>query len=67
MGIMAIVKGSELLGENAHRGAPPTTIAVMQIINAINGDFMNLTLGILTLVFLNEPEVKRFFRRRAGG
>jgi predicted Zn finger-like uncharacterized protein len=62
MGIMAIVKGSQLLGENAHRSAPPTTIAVMQIINVINGDFVNLTMGILTLVFLSEPEVKRFFR-----
>ena len=62
VGIMAIVKGSQLLGENAHRSAPPTTIAVMQIINVINGDFVNLTMGILTLVFLSEPEVKRFFR-----
>ena len=62
MGIMAIVKGSQLLGENAHRSAPPTTIAVMQIINVINGDFVNLTMGILTLVFLSESEVKRFFR-----
>jgi predicted Zn finger-like uncharacterized protein len=63
MGIMAIVKGAQLLGPNAHREAPPTTVAVMQIINVINGDFVNLTLGILTLVFLNEAEVKRFFRR----
>ena len=62
MGIMAIVKGAELLGENAHRSKPPTAVAVMQIINVINGDFVNLTLGILTLVFLSEPEVKRFFR-----
>jgi predicted Zn finger-like uncharacterized protein len=63
VGIMGIVKGSQLLGENAHRCEPPTTVAVMQIINVINGDFVNLTLGILTLVFLSEPEVKRFFRR----
>lgn len=63
VGILGIVKGTQLLGENAHRSAPPTTIAVMQIINVINGDFVNLTLGILTLVFLSEPEVKRFFRR----
>jgi predicted Zn finger-like uncharacterized protein len=63
VGIMGIVKGSQLLGENAHRSAPPTAVAVMQIINVINGDFVNLTLGILTLVFLSEPEVKRFFRR----
>ncbi len=63
VGIMGIVKGSQLLGDNAHRSTAPTAIAVMQIINVINGDFVNLTLGILTLVFLSEPEVKRFFRR----
>ncbi len=63
VGIMGIVKGTQLLGENAHRSTAPTAIAVMQIINVINGDFVNLTLGILTLVFLSEPEVKRFFRR----
>jgi predicted Zn finger-like uncharacterized protein len=62
MGIMAIVKGAELLGENAHRSRPPSGLAIMQIINVINGDFVNLTLGILTLVFLSEPEVKRYFR-----
>ncbi len=63
VGILGIVKGSQLLGDNAHRSTPPTAIAVMQIINVVNGDFVNLTLGILTLVFLSEPEVKRFFRR----
>ena len=63
VGILGIVKGSQLLGDNAHRSTPPTTIAVMQIVNIINGDFVNLTLGILTLVFLSEPEVRRFFRR----
>jgi hypothetical protein len=67
MGIMAIVKGAQLLGPGAYREAPPTAVAVMQIINVVNGDFVNLTLGILTLVFLSDPEVKRYFRRRAGG
>ena len=30
-------------------------VAVMQIINVVNGDFVNLTLGIITLVFLKRP------------
>jgi predicted Zn finger-like uncharacterized protein len=64
MGIMAIVKGADLLGANAHRSKPPMAVAVMQIINGVNGDFVNLTMGIITLVFLNDPEVKRYFRRR---
>jgi hypothetical protein len=63
LGILALVKASALLGGGAHREKPPTAIAVMQIINVLNLDLINLTLGILALVFLADPEVKRFFRR----
>ncbi len=63
MGIMAIVKGSNLLGDNAYRLPPPQGIGIMMIINIINGDAVNLTLGILVLVFLSDPEVKAYFRR----
>lgn len=61
MGIMAIVKGSRLLSEKAHREPPPQGIGIMMIINIINGDFVNLTLGILVLVFLADQEVKDYF------
>jgi hypothetical protein len=63
MGIMAIVRGSNLLGDYAYRLPPPQGIAIMMIINIINGDAVNLTLGILVLVFLSDPEVKAYFRR----
>jgi hypothetical protein len=63
-GILAIVKGANLLGEQAHEQPPPQGIAIMQIVNIVNGDVVNLVLGIVTLVFLNEPEVRRFFRGR---
>jgi hypothetical protein len=63
MGIMAILKGSNLLGDNAHRLPAPQGIAVMMIINIMNADLVNLTLGILVLVFLSDPEVKAYFRR----
>lgn len=62
MGIMAISKGANLLGDKASRLAPPQGIAVMMIINIINGDLVNLTLGILVLVFLSDPEVKSYYR-----
>jgi predicted Zn finger-like uncharacterized protein len=61
VGIMGIIKGARLLGEKAHRETPPQGIAIMMIINIINGDFVNLTLGILVLVFLADEEVKEFF------
>jgi hypothetical protein len=62
MGIMAIIKGSNLLSDKASRLAPPQGIAVMMLINIINGDLVNLTMGILVLVFLSDPEVKAYFR-----
>jgi predicted Zn finger-like uncharacterized protein len=64
LGIMAIIKGSQLLGADAHRQPRPQAIAIMQIINIINGDIANCVMGILTLVFLGEKPVQRFFRGR---
>jgi hypothetical protein len=62
VGIMAIVKGTQLMGEESHRMAPPRGIAIMQIINIINLDVPNCVMGILTLIFLNEPETAKYFR-----
>lgn len=62
MGIMAVIKGSALLGQNAREESAPKTTAIMQIVNIINCDFTNCVMGILILVFLNEPEVRRYFR-----
>jgi predicted Zn finger-like uncharacterized protein len=64
-GIMAIVKGSRLLGDKAHAERPPYGIANMMIINIINFDVPGLVMGILVLVFLNDPEVRDYFR--SGG
>ncbi len=63
LGIMGLIKGVHLMGEQAHKEAPPQGIAIMMIINAINCDLINLTLGILVLVFLGDPEVKDYFDR----
>ncbi|GEM_PF-2695913 len=63
VGIMAIVKGAKLLGSNARLEMAPKNIAIMQIINIINCDAINLTVGIITLVFLNDPEVRGFYRQ----
>ncbi len=62
VGIMAIIKGAQLLGDKAYLQPPPSGIGIMMIINIINGDFINLVLGILVLVFLSDEEVKSYFR-----
>jgi hypothetical protein len=63
VGILAIIKGSSILGNQAYVNTPPTGIAVMMIINIINGDIVNLVLGILILVFCGDEEVKAYFAR----
>lgn len=62
LGIMALIKGIQLMGDKAYKETPPQGIGIMMIINVINCDFVNLTLGILVLVFLGDEEVKRYFR-----
>lgn len=62
MGIMCVIKGSKLLGQNSFMEAPPKTTAIMQIVNIICGDITNLALGIVILVFLSDPEVAAYYR-----
>ncbi len=64
VGILAIIKGSALLGRDAHLQAPPTGIGIMMIINIVNFDPITCVLGILVLVFLSDPEVKAYYRGR---
>jgi hypothetical protein len=61
LGILAIVKGSQLLGENAAMHPPPRGISIMMIINIINADVVNCVLGILNLVFCGDPEVEGWY------
>jgi len=62
LGIMAIVKGSQLLGKDDYLQSPPKAIAIMMIINIVNFDVTNLVLGILVLVFLSDPEVEQYYQ-----
>jgi predicted Zn finger-like uncharacterized protein len=59
-GIMAIVKGSTMLGNDVRSVQPPTGIAIMLIINIINADVLSVTLGILMLVFCSDDEVTAY-------
>src|SRR5580692_4596815 len=38
VGILAIIKGSQLLGQDARLQSPPKTIAILMIVDIINGD-----------------------------
>lgn len=63
VGILALVRGSALLGPNACLEPPPKTLAILMIINIINGDVANLVIGIIMLTFCNQPEVIAYLKK----
>ncbi len=62
-GIMAIVKGSQLLGQKVPP-TPPRGLLIMAIITIINCDVLNLVFGIVGLTMLSAPEVVAYYNRR---
>jgi hypothetical protein len=62
VGILAIIKGSQLLGQDARLQTPPKTIAILMIIEIINIDIICTVLGIIILVFCGDPEVEEYFQ-----
>jgi hypothetical protein len=60
-GILAIVRGSLLLGPNACRSGPARWAAIMLIINVLNLDLVSPGLGIVALVMLNRGEARDYF------
>jgi len=62
IGILATIKGAQLLGQRAQSLPPPKGTAIMMIINIINLDVVNCVLGILILVFCSDPEVDQWYR-----
>jgi len=61
-GILCIVKGAQLLSPSGRYEGPPTVTAILQTINLINLDLVNVTLGILNLVFINDDELRGYYR-----
>lgn len=62
LGIFEIIGGTKLLG-NPPRKFNVQTIAIMEIIAILFGSVPSLVIGIINLVFYNEPEVKAFIDR----
>jgi hypothetical protein len=62
VGILATIKGSQLLGAEGHLQPAPRGTAIMMIINVINGDVVNCVLGILVLVFCSDPEAESYYQ-----
>ena len=66
-GILCIVQGIKLMGETPeHFYAKTKTTAILQIICIISGDFINLILDIINLVFFNDEDIKACIRSKGG-
>ena len=57
-GVVALTQGLDTFKK------PPRVAAIMQIICIIGGDVINLVLGIIELMYLNDPEIKAYYRAR---
>jgi hypothetical protein len=45
---------------------PSTAIAIMEILCVVTGNVFSMIVGILVLIFYNDPQVKDFFARLNG-
>jgi len=64
---LEIIYASRLLADPVKVNRPAQYLAIMQICNIALGDPISLVIGILSLVFYNDPVVKDYFNRLAGG
>lgn len=62
-GVLAIVRGSQMLGPRDDLQGPPRVLLVLQVVLILNGDVINCVLGIVGLVLLNNPDVRDYYAR----
>jgi hypothetical protein len=60
VGVFAIISGVKGMGDDCKSWKHYRLVAILQIVSIIAGDVLSLVSGILTLIFLNEPEVAAF-------
>jgi hypothetical protein len=62
-GVLAIIRGSQMLGPRDDLQGPPRVLLVLQVVLILNGDVINCVLGIVGLVLLNNPAVRDYYTR----
>ena len=63
LGVFEIIYAIKLLGATPQPVQPSTAIAVLEIICILAGNVFSAVVGILSLVFYNDPAVKNYFAR----
>jgi hypothetical protein len=61
VGIFEIIFAAKLLPEPPKTNEFSKAVAIMQIINVLSLNILGIVTGILSLVFVNDPEVVAYF------
>jgi len=66
LGIFEIIYALKLLNNPPQPVQPSTTIAILEILTVFVGNVFSMIVGILSLVFYNDSQVKEYFARLNG-
>jgi len=66
LGIFEIIYAAKLLTTPPQPVQPSSTIAILEILCILAGNVFSMIVGILALIFYNDPQVKEYFARLNG-
>jgi len=66
LGIFEIIYAAKLLTNPPQPVQPSSTIAILEILCVLTGNVFSMIVGILSLVFYNDPQVKEYFANLNG-
>jgi len=66
LGVFEIIYALKLLNNPPQPVQPSTTIAILEILTVFVGNVFSMVVGILSLVFYNDPQVKEYFAKLNG-
>jgi hypothetical protein len=66
LGVFEVIYAAKLLSNPPQVTQPSTTIAILEIVSALVGNFFSVVVGILALVFYNDLTVRDYFARLNG-
>jgi hypothetical protein len=66
LGVFELIYAAKLFSNPPQAIQPSTNIAVFEIATVLTGNVFSMAVGILSLVFYNDPEVKNYFARLNG-
>ena len=66
LGIFEVMYAAKLLSSPSQAVRPATNLAILEIVCILAGNVFSMVVGIISLVFYNDPTVKDYFARLNG-